>query len=52
MHWFEGHYGGMHIIWWVIWVIFIVWIFATPWEIPGQKNEKGNSIGSFEKEVR
>lgn len=51
MHWFEGHYGGMHIIWWVIWVIFIVWIFATPWEIPGQKR-KGNSIGSFEKEVR
>ena len=40
MHWFEGHYWGMHIIWWIIWVIFIMWIFATPWDIPGQKMKR------------
>ncbi|AEL28261.1 MULTISPECIES: SHOCT domain-containing protein [Cyclobacterium] len=49
MHWFEGHYGGMHIIWWVIWVIFIVWIFATPWEIPGQKTKKETPLDLLKK---
>jgi putative membrane protein len=40
MHWFEGHYWGMHIIWWVIGVTFMIWIFFTPWDIPGQKSKK------------
>ena len=21
----------MHFIWWFIWILFLVWIFATPW---------------------
>jgi len=25
------HFWGMHIIWWFIWILFIIWIFATPW---------------------
>ncbi|WP_339869678.1 SHOCT domain-containing protein [uncultured Algoriphagus sp.] len=39
MHWLEGNYWGMHIIWWAIWVIILIWIFATPWDIPGQKTK-------------
>jgi len=49
MHWFEGHYWGMHIIWWVIWVIFIMWIFATPWDIPGQKMKKETPLDLLKK---
>jgi putative membrane protein len=31
------HIWGMHLIWWCIWGILLVWIFATPWSVPGQK---------------
>lgn len=28
---YNGYYiGGMHIIWWIIWILFIIMIFATP----------------------
>jgi len=28
---YNGYYfGGMHIIWWVIWILFIIWVFVTP----------------------
>lgn len=30
----------MHFIWWVIWIPFLIWIFATPWDIPGQRTNK------------
>jgi len=35
---YEGSYfGGMHWIWWFIWMILLFWIFVTPWRIPGQR---------------
>ncbi|MEQ9442784.1 MAG: SHOCT domain-containing protein [Cyclobacteriaceae bacterium] len=49
MHWFEGHYWGMHIIWWVIWVIFIIWIFANPWNRPGQRTKKETPLDLLKK---
>jgi len=30
-------YWGMNTIWWIIWIILILWIFATPYDIPGQR---------------
>jgi len=27
----------MNMIWWGIWIIMIFWIFATPYNIPGQR---------------
>jgi putative membrane protein len=21
----------MNFIWWIIWIIFLIWLFATPW---------------------
>ena len=38
MHYFEGHWGGMHIIWWIIWLALLVWIFFIPYDIPYQKS--------------
>jgi len=35
---YEGyHFWGMHLIWWFVWFIFIFWIFATPYDIPGRR---------------
>ena len=31
-------YWGMNTIWWFFWVLFVLWIFATPYDIPGQRN--------------
>ncbi|HEY5370868.1 MAG TPA: SHOCT domain-containing protein [Hanamia sp.] len=36
MH-YNNSYWGMNMIWWVIWIIMIFWIFATPYNIPGQR---------------
>jgi putative membrane protein len=31
------HFWGMHLIWWFVWFIFLIWIFAIPYDIPGQR---------------
>jgi putative membrane protein len=49
MHWLEGQYWGMHTIWWVIWVIFMIWVFATPWNIPGQRMKKETPLDLLKK---
>ncbi len=36
----ENSYWGMHLIWWILWILFLVWIFATPYSVPGQKRKK------------
>ncbi|MGB3800832.1 MAG: SHOCT domain-containing protein [Lewinella sp.] len=38
------HFGGMHLLWWFVWMILIVWIFATPYRIPGQRSGKGTPL--------
>lgn len=40
---------GMHMLWWVIWLIFIIWIFATPWKIPGDKRRKDTPLEILQK---
>ncbi|MDI9363893.1 MAG: SHOCT domain-containing protein [Flavobacterium sp.] len=37
---YENYYWGMNVIWWFVWVILIFWIFATPYDIPGQRRKK------------
>jgi putative membrane protein len=43
------HFWGMHLIWWIIWVGFIFWIFATPYDIPGQMNKKDSALDILQK---
>ena len=43
------HLWGMHIIWWFIWIILLIWIFATPYDIPGQKNKKDAPLDLLQK---
>lgn len=49
MHWVEGHFWGMHIIWWMVWIVVIIWAFATPWNIPGQKTRKETPLDLLKK---
>ena len=34
------HFMGMHLIWWFFWVLFMFWIFATPYYVPFQQKKK------------
>ena len=43
------HFWGMHLIWWFIWMIFLFWIFAIPYDIPGQRNKKGSPLDILKK---
>jgi putative membrane protein len=47
---YEGyHFLGMHLIWWVLWFIFLAWIFAVPYDIPGQRNKKDSPVDILRK---
>jgi putative membrane protein len=38
MDMYEGyHFGGMHLVWWIIWAILLFWVFALPYRVPGQR---------------
>ena len=42
---YNGYYfGGMDIIWWVIWFFLLIWIFAVPYDIPGQRRRKDSPL--------
>ncbi|MCP9768972.1 SHOCT domain-containing protein [Lacihabitans sp. LS3-19] len=43
------HFGGMHLIWWFVWCILIFWIFATPYNIPGQRAKKDSPLDILKK---
>jgi putative membrane protein len=33
-------FWGMHLVWWFFWFVVLIWIFATPYEIPGSRKSK------------
>ena len=37
-------YAGMHFIWWFVWLSLLFWIFATPYDIPGQRMKKNSPL--------
>lgn len=50
MHFYEGyHFWGMHLLWWVIWIALLIWIFATPYEIPGERKRKNSPLDILQK---
>lgn len=49
MHNQDGNFVGMHLIQWIIWVLFLFWIFATPWNIPGQRSKKDSPLDILKK---
>jgi len=46
---YYGNFGGMGLIWWFIWMIMLFWIFATPYDIPGQRKKKDTPLDILQK---
>lgn len=44
---YENNYGGMNLLWWAIWFIFIFWIFATPYDIPWQRRKRNSPFDTL-----
>ena len=42
-------FWGMHLIWWVIWVAILIWIYATPYDMPGQRKKRDKPIDVLKK---
>jgi putative membrane protein len=40
MHYYDGSFWGMHLIWWIIWMIVLIWIFFIPYGSPKQRSKK------------
>lgn len=38
--WYQSYYWGMSPIWWFVWFIILIWVFAIPYSIPGQRLSK------------
>jgi putative membrane protein len=42
---YNGYYfWGMHLFWWILWFIMLFWIFATPYNFPGQRTKKDSPL--------
>jgi putative membrane protein len=41
---YENYYWGMNPIWWFLWIILLIWIFAIPYDIPGQRRRKESPL--------
>ncbi|MBC7412782.1 MAG: SHOCT domain-containing protein, partial [Bacteroidia bacterium] len=37
--------------WWFIWGIMLFWIFATPYDIPGQRNKNESPLYILKKQL-
>lgn len=49
MYYNDYSYWGMHLLWWFVWCILLFWIFALPYDIPGQKSRKDTPLDTLKK---
>ena len=40
MHFNDGHFGGMHFIWWIIWIAVLIWILFIPYRKSKKESPK------------
>ena len=45
----DFHFWGMNLIWWFLWIVLLFWIFATPYNIPGQRMRKDSPLDILKK---
>lgn len=43
------NYVGMHLLWWILWMVVILWIFVFPYDIPGQRSKKETPLDMLNK---
>ena len=46
---YTNYYGGMNLVWWILWIIVLIWIFAVPYDIPGQRRRKDSPLDILQK---
>lgn len=51
MMYYTYYFGGMHLVWWILWMMLIFWIFATPYDIPGQRRKKDSPLDILKKRL-
>lgn len=42
-------FWGMHLLWWGAWLFLLIWIFAIPYNIPGQRHKKDSPLDILKK---
>lgn len=45
------HFLGMHLIWWFAWLSLLFWIFATPYDVPGQRKKRDSPLDILQKRL-
>jgi putative membrane protein len=45
----NNYYWGMGLVWWIIWLVVVFWIFAVPYDIPGQRKKKDTPLDILKK---
>jgi putative membrane protein len=48
---YERHYWGMHFFWWMFWLIMVIWIFATPYDIPMRRTRLQSPLNILKKRL-
>jgi len=51
MYYENYHFWGMHLVWWIVWMILLFWVFATPYDIPGQRIRKDTPLHILKKRL-
>lgn len=41
---YDYNFLGMHLGWWFLWGVLLLWIFVVPYDLPGQRNKKISPI--------
>lgn len=41
---YGNYFWGMNFVWWFMWILLLVWIFATPFGIPGQRHRPSSPL--------
>jgi putative membrane protein len=47
--WYYNYWWGMNGIWWIIWFLILIWIFALPFGIPGQRHRRDHPLDILKK---
>lgn len=48
---YYNSFWGMDLIWWGVWIIFVIWIFAVPYDIPGQRRKKPGPLSNLQRRL-
>ena len=48
---YDNSYWGMNLLWWFVWILLLIWIFAIPYNIPFQRKQKDSALDILKKRL-